>query len=100
MSYRLVKSFYPTGSFNLPVSADTEQAYEFVTGSSATDYIEFGIGDIPLDFINNNNPYFFQDYVGTGKGVELEMAKLYAKHLGSQMTCSLDRNFSVIDNRS
>ena len=95
MSYRLVKSFYPTGSFN----PDTEQAYEFVTGSSATDYIEFGIGDIPLDFINNNNPYFFQD-VGTGKGVELEMAKLYAKHLGSQMTCSLDRNFSVIDNRS
>ena len=95
MSYRLVKSFYPTGSFN----PDTEQAYEFVTGSSATDYTEFGIGDIPLDFINNNNPYFFQD-VGTGKGVELEMAKLYAKHLGSQMTCSLDRNFSVIDNRS
>lgn len=95
MSYRLVKSFYPTGSFN----PDTEQAYEFVTGSSATDYIEFGIGDIPLDFINNNNPYFFQD-VATGKGVELEMAKLYAKHLGSQMTCSLDRNFSVIDNRS
>ena len=95
MSYRLVKSFYPTGSFN----PDTEQAYEFVTGSSATDYIEFGIADIPLDFINNNNPYFFQD-VATGKGVELEMAKLYAKHLGSQMTCSLDRNFSVIDNRS
>ena len=95
MSYRLVKSFYPTGSFN----PDTEQAYEFVTGSSATDYTEFGIGDIPLDFINNNNPYFFQD-VATGKGVELEMAKLYAKHLGSQMTCSLDRNFSVIDNRS
>ena len=95
MSYRLVKSFYPTGSFN----PDTEQAYEFVTGSSATDYIEFGIAEIPLDFINNNNPYFFQD-VATGKGVELEMAKLYAKHLGSQMTCSLDRNFSVIDNRS
>jgi hypothetical protein len=95
MSYRLVKSFYPTGSFN----PDTEQAYEFVTGSSATDYTEFGTSDIPLDFINNNNPYFFQD-VGTGKGVELEMAKLYAKHLGSQMTCSLDRNFSVIDNRS
>ena len=95
MSYRLVKSFYSTGSFN----PDTEQAYEFVTGSSATDYIEFGIAEIPLDFINNNNPYFFQD-VGTGKGVELEMAKLYAKHLGSQMTCSLDRNFSVIDNRS
>ena len=95
MSYRLVKSFYPTGSFN----PDTEQAYEFVTGSSATDYTEFGIGEIPLDFINNNNPYFFED-VGTGKGVELEMAKLYAKHLGSQMTCSLDRNFSVIDNRS
>ena len=95
MSYRLVKSFYSTGSFN----PDTEQAYEFVTGSSATDYIEFGVADIPLDFINNNNPYFFQD-VGTGKGVELEMAKLYAKHLGSQMTCSLDRNFSVIDNRS
>ena len=95
MSYRLVKSFYSTGSFN----PDTEQAYEFVTGSSATDYTEFGIADIPLDFINNNNPYFFQD-VGTGKGVELEMAKLYAKHLGSQMTCSLDRNFSVIDNRS
>ena len=95
MSYRLVKSFYSTGSFN----PDTEQAYEFVTGSSATDYTEFGIGDIPLDFINDNNPYFFQD-VGTGKGVELEMAKLYAKHLGSQMTCSLDRNFSVIDNRS
>ena len=95
MSYRLVKSFYPTGSFN----PDTEQAYEFVTGSSATDYTEFGIAEIPLDFINNNNPYFFQD-VGTGKGVELEMAKLYAKHLGSQMTCSLDRNFSVIDNRS
>ena len=95
MSYRLVKSFYSTGSFN----PDTEQAYEFVTGSSATDYIEFGIGDIPLDFINNNNPYFFED-VATDKGVELEMAKLYAKHLGSQMTCSLDRNFSVIDNRS
>ena len=95
MSYRLVKSFYSTGSFN----PDTEQAYEFVTGSSATDYIEFGVADIPLDFINNNNPYFFED-VGTGKGVELEMAKLYAKHLGSQMTCSLDRNFSVIDNRS
>ena len=95
MSYRLVKSFYSTGSFN----PDTEQAYEFVTGSSATDYTEFGIAEIPLDFINNNNPYFFQD-VGTGKGVELEMAKLYAKHLGSQMTCSLDRNFSVIDNRS
>ena len=57
MSYRLVKSFYPTGSFN----PDTEQAYEFVTGSSATDYIEFGIAEIPLDFINNNNPYFFQD---------------------------------------
>jgi len=95
MSYRLVKSFYPTGSFN----PDTEQAYEFVTGSSATDYIEFGIADIPLDFINNNNPYFFED-VATDKGVELEMAKLYAKHLGSQMTCSLDRNFSVIDNRS
>ena len=95
MSYRLVKSFYPTGSFN----PDTEQAYEFVTGSSATDYTEFGTSDIPLDFINNNNPYFFED-VGTGKGVELEMAKLYAKHLGSQMTCSLDRNFSVIDNRS
>ena len=52
MSYRLVKSFYPTGSFN----PDTEQAYEFVTGSSATDYIEFGIAEIPLDFINNNNP--------------------------------------------
>ena len=95
MSYRLVKSFYPTGSFN----PDTEQAYEFVTGSSATDYIEFGIAEIPLDFINNNDPYFFHD-VGTGKGVELKMAKLYAKHLGSQMTCSLDRNFSVIDNRS
>ena len=95
MSYRLVKSFYSTGSFN----PDTEQAYEFVTGSSATDYIEFGIADIPLDFINNNDPYFFHD-VGTGKGVELKMAKLYAKHLGSQMTCSLDRNFSVIDNRS
>ena len=95
MSYRLVKSFYSTGSFN----PDTEQAYEFVTGSSATDYIEFGVADIPLDFINNNNPYFFHD-VGTGKGVELKMAKLYAKHLGSQMTCSLDRNFSVIDNRS
>ena len=56
MSYRLVKSFYPTGSFN----PDTEQAYEFVTGSSATDYIEFGIAEIPLDFINNNNPYFFK----------------------------------------
>ena len=95
MSYRLVKSFYPTGSFN----PDTEQAYEFVTGSSATDYIEFGIAEIPLDFINNNDPYFFHD-VGTDKGVELKMAKLYAKHLGSQMTCSLDRNFSVIDNRS
>ena len=95
MSYRLVKSFYSTGSFN----PDTEQAYEFVTGSSATDYIEFGVADIPLDFINNNDPYFFHD-VGTGKGVELKMAKLYAKHLGSQMTCSLDRNFSVIDNRS